>query len=160
MAARRATKDARSRRRERTESPPPNPGRAPRDRHLNKRTKGTQLAHSDSDEDRQEEDSAEDESEEEKEAAHEELQGGSGRNGAIVNLLSLIHKELKTQRKTADVRHKVMTATLAVLLEKNNSIPSSALGSPLVSFTTFQINVDLLFLYKSDFCSCSSQGLS
>ena len=136
MAAR-PPKQPASRRRSREEetptpAPPPRargqPGRAP------KRPKV--MAHSESDEDRDEEDADEDEEED----AEDESQAGSSRNEpTAINVLVAIQRELQLARKTEATRHKVVLASLVALTERTSSGPSSAMGSPLVSFTSFQL---------------------
>ena len=136
MAARQP-KQPPSRRRSREEetatpAPPPRargqPGRAP------KRPKV--MAHSESDEDRDQEDAAEDEEED----AEDESQAGSSRNEpTVINVLVAIQRELQLARKTDATRHKVVLASLVALTERTSSGPSSAMGSPLVSFTSFQL---------------------
>ena len=141
MAAR-PPKQPPSRRRSREEetSPPAPPprARAQSDRHTSKRPKVTERAHSDSDEVRDQEDA--DEDEEEQEDAPDESQAGSSRNGGtVVGILSSIYQELKTETKVNATRHKVLEARLTALAERSSSGPSSAMGSPLVSFTSFQL---------------------
>ena len=94
------------------------------------------MAHSESDEDRDQEDAAEDEEED----AEDESQAGSSRNEpTVINVLVAIQRELQLARKTDATRHKVVLASLVALTERTSSAPSSAVGSPLVSFTSFQL---------------------
>jgi hypothetical protein len=95
-------------------------------------------AQSGSEEDRDKEDA--DEDEEEQEDAADESEAGSSRNeGSVVTVLVAIHRERKLARKTADTRHKVLSASITDLAERTSSTPSSAMGSPLVSFTYFPL---------------------
>ena len=136
MAARQAKQPTSKRRSREEETPPPappprargQPERAP------KRTKV--MAHSESDEDRDQEDADEDEEED----AEDESQAGSSRNEpTVINVLVAIQRELQLARKTDATRHKVVLASLVALTERTSSGPSSAMGSPLVSFTSFQL---------------------
>jgi hypothetical protein len=93
------------------------------------------LAQSESDEDRDQEDADEDEEED----AEDDSQAGPSRNEpTVINVLVSIQRELKLARQTEATRHKVVLASFAALTERNSSTPSSAVGSPLVSFTSFQ----------------------
>ena len=138
MAARQAKQPTSKRRSREEETPPPappprargQPERAP------KRTKV--MAHSESDEDRDQEDA--DEDEEEQEDAPDESQAGSSRNEpTVLHVLVAIQRELQRARKTDATHHKVVLASLVALTERTSSAPSSAVGSPLVSFTSFQL---------------------
>jgi hypothetical protein len=94
------------------------------------------LAHSESDEDRDQEDADEDEEED----AEDAFQAGSSRNEpTVINVFVAIQREMQLARKTEATRHKVLLASFAALTERNSSAPSSVVGSPLVSFTSFQL---------------------
>jgi hypothetical protein len=136
MAARQGKQPASRRRPREEEAPPPAPpprARGQQDRHP-KRPKV--FERSDSDEDQEDAD----EDEEEQEDAADESQAGPSRNApTVLNVLVAIQRELKLARQTASTSHKVVLANLVALKERTSSAPSSAVGSPLVSFTSFQL---------------------
>ncbi len=91
-------------------------------------------------EDRDQEDA--DKDEEEQDDAADESQSGSSRNGndSLMKVMVSIYRELKAASKAAHTRHKVINAPLTALVERtSSSAPSSAMGSPLVIFTSFQL---------------------